>query len=135
MTAQTTDTIIINDDEYKMYDLPLEQYWEQNNNKPSLCSLTTSLNRGYYAKWLIEGNKLFLVDFYGENFLQEYSILDLFPSTPDKIFAEWFTGNITIPLGKEVGYFHGGWGSKFEYSTTIKVCNGVVVDSGAFMIE
>ena len=139
MTAQRTDTIIINDDEHIMYGLPLEQYWQQNNNKPSLFSLNTSLNRSYYAKWLIEENKLYLIDFYGECILppprKEYSLLDLFPSTPEKLFAEWFTGDITIPMGKQVAYFHGGWGATYEYNTTIKVCNGLVIDPGSFITE
>lgn len=139
MTAQRTDTIIINEDEHVMYGLPLEQYWKQNDNKPSLFSMTTSLNRGYYAKWLIENNKLFLIYFYGECLLpppmKEYSLIDLFPSAEDKVFAEWFTGDITIPMGKQVDYFHGGWGTTYEYNTTIKVCNGLVIDPGSFMTE
>ena len=137
MTAQRTDTIIINEDEHIMYGLPLEQYWEQNENKPSLISFTTSLNRGYYAKWLIESNKLFLVDFYGESFFprKEYFLLDLFPSIPEKIFARWFTGEITIPMGKQVDYFHGGWGASYEYNTTLKFCDGLLIDSGPFITE
>ncbi|HQW97257.1 MAG TPA: hypothetical protein PLU58_15725 [Saprospiraceae bacterium] len=139
MTAQRTDTIIINKDEHKMYGLPLEQYWMQNDNKPPLFSMTTSLNRGYYAKWLIENNKLFLIDFYGECLLpppiKEYSLIDLFPSAKGKVFAEWFTGDIIIPMGKQVNYFHGGWGATHEYSTTIKFCDGLIIDSGSFVTE
>jgi hypothetical protein len=139
MTAQRTDTIVINQVEHVMYGLPLEQYWEQNSNMPSLFSMQTSLNRGYYAKWLIEHNKLFLIDFYGECILpqptKEYSLTDLFPTTKEKIFAEWFTGEIIIPMGKQVNYFHGGWGAIYEYKTTIKVCNGLVIDSGSFMTD
>src|SRR5690349_15665089 len=110
MTAQRTDTIIIIDDEYIMYEFPLEHYWSRNNNKPPLFSLTTSLNRGYHAKWLIEYSKLFLIDFYGECVLpqpgKEYSLADLFPKSEHKVFADWFTGNITIPMGKPVNYYH-----------------------------
>jgi len=139
MTAQLTDTIIINEVEHIMYGLPLEQYWEKNNNRPSLISLNTGLNRGYYARWLIEKNKLYLIDFYGECVLppprKEYSLIDLFPSAEEKVFAEWFTGDITIPMGKKVNHFHGGWGAAYEYNTTIKFSNGLVIEPGSFVTE
>lgn len=139
MTAQRTDTIVINEDEHIIYDLPLQQYWEKNNNRPSLFSLNTSLNRSYYAKWLIENNKLYLINFYGECVLppprKEYSLVDLFPTAGEKIFAEWFTGDIIIPMGKQVNYFHGGWGATYEYNTTINFCNGLVIDPGSFVTE
>jgi hypothetical protein len=135
MTAQRKDTIIINDDEHIMYGYPLQQYWENHNNRPSLFSWDTSLNRGYYAKWLIEQNKLYLIEFYGECLpKKEYSLLDLFPSTGDKVFAGWFCGDITIPMGKPVNYSHSFIGATFEYSTTIRIEKGIVVDSGSFLI-
>lgn len=84
MTAQRTDTIIINDDEQIMYGLPLEQYWEQGKNRPPLFSHNTSLNRSYFAKWLIEHNKLFLIDFYSECLRKKYSLIDLFPKIRTK---------------------------------------------------
>lgn len=139
MTAQRTDTIIINEDEHIMYGLPLQQYWEKNNNRPSLFSFNTSLNRGYYAKWLIETNKLYLIDFYGECILppprKEYSLVDLFPSAEDKVFAEWFTGDIEIPMGKQIDYSHSFIGATYEYSSTIKIEKGIVIDSGSFLTE
>ncbi len=137
MTAQRTDTIIINGDEHVMYSLPLELYWEKNNNRPSLISFNTGLNRGYYAKWLIEKNKLYLIDFYGENgfpLIKEYSLPDLFPLAKDKIFADWFSGDIRIPMGKQVHYSHSAWGSEYELTTTLLFQNGVIVDSGSFVI-
>lgn len=122
-----------------MYGLPLQQYWEKNNNRPPLFSMNSSLNRGYYAKWLIEKNKLYLIDFYGERILppprREYSLIDIFPLTEEKIFADWFTGDIIIPMGNQVDYFHGVCGATYEYNTTIKFCNGLVTDSGSFVTE
>lgn len=138
MTAQRTDTIIIDNNEHKMYALPLEQYWELNNNKPGFMCWNTALQRGYYAKWLIKKQCLYLVDFYGEydffKTYKEYSLQDLFPSS-EKVFADWFTGDIIIPMGKEVDYFHGGWGATYEYSTTIKILNGIVTDPGLFIAD
>lgn len=139
MSAQRTDTIVINNKEYIMYDLPLEQYWQQNNNKPSLFSLNSWLNRSYYAKWLIDENKLFIINFYGECIAppprKEYSLFDLFPSSLEQIFAEWFTGDIKIPMGKQVDFFNGGWGGTYEYYTSIKFYKGLMIDSGSFLIK
>lgn len=138
MTAQRTETIIINDDEFIMHCLPLEQYWNKIDNKLPLFSLITSLNRGYYAKWSIENNMLFLIVFYGECIFpqpsKEYSLIDVFPFALEKKFAEWFTGDITIPMGKQINYFHDGWGATYEYKTTIRFINGHVIDPGTFVM-
>lgn len=129
MTAQRTDTIIVNDDEHRLYCLPLSQYLEKHKRTITFFSLTTSLYRGYYASWLIEQNKLYLTDFWGENQLmrKEYCLTDLFPDQ-EKVFANWFTGDLIIPMGKEVEYFHGGLGGwTYEYEATIQIENGLVI--------
>ena len=115
------------------------QYWQQNNNRPPLFSLNTALNRGYFAKWLIEESKLFLIDFFGECVLtpprKEYSLHDIFPNTQGKVFAFWFTGDIEIPMGKQIDYSHSFIGATYEYYTTIKFEKGLLVDSGSFLTE
>ena len=147
MTTQVCDTIQINQDEHVFYEMPLEDYWKQNYNKPSLNSLTTSLtSRGYYSKWLIENSKLFLIDFYGECIIaktenpltlgrKEYSLADIFPNEPSKVFAAWFTGELKIQLGDMIEYHHGGVGGTYAYNTTIVIQNGVVVNPGSFALE
>jgi hypothetical protein len=137
MTTQRTDSIKINNEEYILYDLPLEQSWELQENPILFYSLSTaSQTRGYHAKWLIENNKLYLIYLYGENFIknEEYSIKDIFPSSEDKVFAYWFTGILKVPRGKMVKFQHSGWGSSYEYSTTIEVKAAIIVDSGGFVI-
>ncbi len=129
MTAQRTDTIIINNNEHKLYTLPLNQYWENFGQTLPLLGSCTSLSRGYYATWLLEDNKLYLIDFWGEFFFiqKEYSLADIFPNQ-EKVFASWFTGDLLIPVGKEVNYFHGGLGGwTHEYEAAIKIENGFVV--------
>lgn len=137
MTAQRKDTIVINNEEYIMYGVPMHKYWEQENNKPSFFSGNTSLNRGYYAKWLIQKNMLYLIDFYGENFFKrkEYTLNDIFPNAEDKVFAYWFTGDIEIPMGKQIDYSHSFIGATYEYYSTLKIEKGIVIDSGSFLIE
>lgn len=146
MTAQRSDTIIVNDNPYVFYQTPLEQYWKLHNNKPGFCSFNTSLNRGYYSDWKIENKMLFLISFYGETFLDTkefllaeaqklYSLNDIFPASDGKVFASWFTGEITLQMGNQVDYSHSGIGSIYEFNTTLILKDGVVVDSGLFALD
>jgi hypothetical protein len=137
MTAQRVDTIIINSSEYGIHELPLEQYWEQNHNRPPVFSLETSLNRGYYAKWQIQKGKLFLIGFYGESWFpyEVYGLSAIFPTADEKIFADWYTGNISIPGGRLVNYHHAGRGAEYEYTTTMSIASGIVVDAGGFVLD
>jgi hypothetical protein len=142
MTAQITDTIMINDDQHAMYGLPLEDYWKKYGNKPPLFGGDTASKRGYQARWMIENSRLYLYEFYGTTMnpetiwpLIELSLEDIFADT-DKVFASWYTGHITIPMGAQVDYIHAGpGGAVFEYRTTIHFENGVVVDPGMFVME
>jgi hypothetical protein len=82
---------------------------------------------------------IFLIEFYGEissiNKFEEYSLSDLFPDAKGKVFASWFTGDITIPLGKPANYNHlNTFGVIYEYTTTLKFHEGVVIDSGTFLL-
>jgi len=120
MTAQITDSIMINDDVHMMYGWPLEQYWDRHNNKPPLYGSNTAMyRRGYYAKWSIEDARLYLIDFYGSTMnmetiypLVELSLHDLFPGA-GKVFAEWYTGDIQIPMGNQIDYVHYGYGRSY----------------------
>ena len=58
--------ILIESKEYWLKDEPLNTYWATIVNKPILIGLSSSpLDKGYYAKWELKQNKLFLLDFYG----------------------------------------------------------------------
>ena len=147
MTAQINDRIQINEDEFVFYEMPLEDYWKLNNNKPPLNSMTTSLtSRGYYSKWLIEDKKLYLAEFFGECVIikttnpstfgiKEYSLKDIFPQASEKVFADWFSGELKIQLGDMIEYNHGGVGGTYAYNTTIVIQNGVVVNPGSFALD
>ena len=112
MTTQIADTILINDKIYETYHSALEDYWSKRNNKPFFCSFNTGMHRGYCAKWELLNNKLYLIDFYGQEFIfanycyREYSLNDIFPDEP-KVFANWFTGKAEIPFGdqNQNGYY------------------------------
>lgn len=112
MTTQITDTILINNQIYETWHSALEDYWSKNNNRPSFASFTTAMQRGYFAEWELMNNKLYLINFYGEEFIpmnggyREYYLNDIFPNE-SKVFANWFTGKAEIPFGEpnENGYY------------------------------
>jgi hypothetical protein len=139
MSAQRLDTILIDGKIYAIYGSPLHQYWEKYGNRPPMVSFNTSLNRGYYANWQINDNRLYLVNFYGENQIplsrrRTYCLQDIFAVETGGVFAEWCSGELPIPVGKEIDYSVSGIGPIYESLTTIIIKTGIIVDSGAFNI-
>lgn len=143
MSAQARDTILINGVRYFFFGSPMFDYWDTNRNKPKLLSFNTGLQRGFFASWEIHETKLYLIDFYGEHysirpkrgFVREknYSLSDLFPDQ-QRVFADWYSGELQIPIGKQVGYSHSFIGTILETSTTISIQKGIVKDSGSFSL-
>jgi hypothetical protein len=132
MSAQVLDQILINGSSYPIYSSPLDVYLKQNGI--TLFSLNQQYSRGYVASWKIEGNNLWLIEFIGENILEQitYSMTDLFPDAIKGVFASWFTGNIRVPFGKQIGFTLSWTGAIYESETSIIVKDGVIVDSGLF---
>lgn len=50
----------------------------------------------------------------------------IFPDAKGPVFAEWYTGELRCPLGKQIDYRHIGYGSVHEKDLLIEICNGVV---------
>lgn len=55
----------------------------------------------------------------------------LFPNhvVDDKVFAFWFTGDLTIPRGKMLEYVHMGYMSKYEKELVLSIENGNLIDA------
>lgn len=72
--------------------------------------------RGYRGTWEIRENALYLVEVTG------------FPEYRDKppILADWFTGVLRIPRGKQLVGFHMGFGALYEEELHIKIEKGLV---------
>jgi len=67
--------------------------------------------------------------------MAEYNLNDIFPIMENKIWAQWFSGSITIPQGKIIEYQHSRKGAVFEYITSLIIENGIVTDSGTFNLD
>ena len=52
--------------------------------------------------------------------------LDYFFPDQKQVFAEWFSGEIRVVLGKEIQYVHMGYGSTYERDLFFGIEKGVV---------
>ena len=110
---------------------PFGDYLETLEGAPTFSPPDTACWRGYYGKWKIEDNKLYLTGL--EGFIStpdnQYKEIDLNYFFPDqkKVFAEWFTGEIRIPMGEMIEYIHMGYHSKYERDLIIRIENGLVI--------
>jgi len=93
----------------KQYDMgrtrdcyPLNQYLEKRNDVKFVWQSTSCYN-GYIATWAIENNKLLLIELKGYiDGRKEVNLNYVFPNQT-KVFANWFTGEIKIPIGVVFG--------------------------------
>ena len=126
MTAQMRESLLYKGEKVGMSALPLEPYLQTNgtNNFEAPNSL---LWRGYVGHWEIEGDKLLLIDFVGfSDGNSEFNLNDLFPGEP-KVFANWFSGAVTIPRGELLYYFHGGFGGIYKEDQILTFEKGMLV--------
>jgi hypothetical protein len=129
MTAQCCDYIRLARRKLELYELPLDDWFAQTGTTPGFSAPHTALWRGYVATWEIRDDRLYLVGL--KSHLpdgREGTLGDLFPDSPDRVFAHWYSGTLRVPQGKEIGYVHAGFGSIHESMLCITVCKGIVSD-------
>ena len=130
MTAQISEKIIINEEEYKLLSEPLASYLEKRNLKFDVPH--TACWRGYRATWELKDRELYLIGFEGEINGKEVDIKFLFPDAtkvyfPFSVKADWFTGHLRIPIGDMIQYVHGGFASVYSDEMIIEMEQGNVV--------
>jgi hypothetical protein len=117
LTAQTHENLIYNGQMISMQSAP-----ELPNDDSKIYLLESSyINtgcwRGYVGTWELRNNKFFLNSISGK--------FKLRGNVP--LFADWFTGTLTIPSGKLLKYIHGGFGGTYEKEELITIVKGRVV--------
>jgi len=131
MTAQSMEQIIYEGKLMYMAAEPLEQYIADLPDPIEFIAPNTACWRGYFGEWEISDDNLYLTGFTGYiNSPEEmYKTVDLSYLFPDqnKVFAEWFSGEIRIPLGKMKQYVHMGYESKFEKDLYIEILSGKII--------
>mgnify|MGYP001826477571 CR=1 FL=1 len=126
MTAQVTDVLSFDGDEYAIHNEPLEAYFDKYPPRPEIEASCSACWRGYVATWRIKRSKLYLqrLDDFSGKLLKLKK--ELFPNEEGPVFASWFTGPLICPNGPEVQYIHMGYESTFEKYLIIEIENGLV---------
>jgi hypothetical protein len=126
MTTQISDVLIYNKEINYIKDTPLQSYLDNIELPYNLVPPDSTLWRGYTAKWAIDNKKLFLIEWQGYILdFQKVNINYLFPGE-DFVFANWFSGQIKVPLGDLICYPDGGYESVFEGEMFLIFENGVL---------
>ena len=125
MTAQVSDSIIINGQENRLYCEPLESFWNEYHPKPDFAPPHTACWRGYVASWKIEDSKLYLTGIETKN--ESLKMEHVFPDKEAPIFADWVTGELRIPQGEMLQYVHMFYQSRYESDLFLLVDNGIIL--------
>ena len=134
MTAQASDILYFDGNEYMLYSEPLEEYFGQNPPRPEIEATCTACWRGYIATWHIKRYKLYMISlqsFDGDDLALKQK---LFPGD-DMIFASWFTGPLVCPYGDEVVYVHMGHGTTYEKYLIIGVEHGILTSTNDISLD
>jgi len=126
MTTQFGERILYKGEETQMETRPLSEYL-QTRDDIRFKSPSTACRRGYYGQWEIKDNKLYLIDLVA--FLKDYEkvgLTYLFPGQ-DEVFANWFTGIISIPTGELLKDVHRGYGLTYEKDILLHFKEGVLI--------
>ena len=126
MTAQAREILIYKGKKYGMATEPLEPYIESNGIQFNHMIECSGWQRGYIVTWSIEDNKLYLIDIDTDNDRKKVGLEYLFPNQ-EKVFAEWFTGELRIPYGEMIKYVHQGYASLYEKELFLNVQKGIVI--------
>jgi len=130
MTAQISEKMIFECNAYNMANEPLRSVLSRKKNRHfRLMPKSTACRRGYVGYWEIFEDRLFLKSFNAK--LRDgtpYGMADLFPDEPQPVFAQWYTGVLTLPYGELQKYVHSGYESIYEFSLNLKVEHGCIVD-------
>ena len=132
MTAQVSERLIYGGKEIPIFSNPLSTYIRQTGIK--FESPTTANWRGYVGTWEIKGTpeigeRLYLVEIKAHKTYEEIlGLKDLFPNSPNGVFAHWYSGTLRCPQGNRVKYVHMGYASKYEYELFMEFQQGVLVN-------
>ena len=130
MTAQIAERLRYQGEDVAMYTNPLDNFFAMGGVKPRFELTSTALWRGYVGTWEIVDDRLYLIELNGRLVGgADASLATFFPDFPDRVFANWYSGTIRIPQGKQLKYVHMGYDSAFERDLYFELERGVVVAS------
>jgi hypothetical protein len=127
-TAQVPDYLIYKDDTLAIFANPLEAREDIDSLRSEiLYEFSTACWRGYVAQWSIIDDQLYLVGFLPEGIRD---LKEIFGNefVEGKVKADWFSGKIISPQGKELYYVHMGYESLYERELEFKFDKGKLLD-------
>jgi hypothetical protein len=128
MTAQVPESLIFQGAQHNMFAEPLESYFSTGAERPNFAAMTTACWRGYEAEWEVDGDRLYLVKLTGVVWDgPPVTVASLFPDTPERAFAHWFSGTVRLPRGEQIQYVHMGYESVYEQDLLLEFDRGVLV--------
>ena len=134
MTAQIFEKLIYRSQTYGMASEPLKAYLDQTGieirslNPSDTWVHSTALSRGYVGTWEVVDDHLYLVNLVGCGDDDTAVSMGLvFPGWGPRVFAQWFSGEIRVPLGEMTNYVHGGFASTWEQVLFLHFEHGVLL--------
>lgn len=125
MTAQASERLIYKGKEVSITAEPLRTYL-QHRKDISFLSPSSDCWRGYYGRWELRNNRLYLIDLKGYTApFKEVGLSHLFPNE-EAVFAKWFSGEIRIPQGRLLEYVHQSHASVYEKDVFLVFEEGVL---------
>ena len=130
MTAQFSEILHYKGEKLSMRVTPLSDYFVLMGLRPDFQIRSTACWRCYVGEWEITLDRLYLVGIsanYDDG--TEVTLASLFPEYESRVFANWYSGVLSIPQGDLVEYVHMGYASVYEKDLLIFVEKGVIVDT------
>ena len=122
MTTQISEILYFENERYTIDKYPLSQYPDLPRKNDFHLSISACW-RGYIGTWEIIKNKLYLVRLSGHG---DFTMEKLFPGK-DKVFAYWFTGEISLPVRELLNYDLVGYSSRFFNHIFLDIKCGILV--------
>lgn len=129
MTAQVTDRLRFQGRRYAIFSEPLYQWLSKRQNRNvGFKRGNTACRRGYVADWEVADDRLYLINIHGGTSKgRAVTVSDLFPDSPEKVFAKWYSGIVRCMIGRMLAYSHAGYSSIYEQELHLNFQEGVLV--------
>ena len=128
MTAQIGEILVIDNQQFIIAEHPLHDYFKKMNHPPYFTPPSPTCWRGYYGKWELKDDELYLINFKGYlDDLDEVDLNFLFPRK-EEVLANWYSGIIKIPRGKLIHLNQLTHTSIYEEDLMLCFENGKLID-------
>ena len=114
MTVQALERLYYEGEWLSLETQPLEVYFKQIGQQPEFEVVATNNWRGYIGGWEIVDDKLYLKQLHQMGFRKtesgiridlvpnKISVVDIFPESDGRVYADWFTGKLRCPQGAKL---------------------------------